>query len=74
MKVVKNNKNVYQKLKESTVILNRDIWFSKDIERDPDIPKGEKLRVVNRMINGVEIMIKHKGKTFTLPKEWIDEK
>ena len=69
-----HKKNIYEKLKESTVILNRDIWFSKDVEREPDIPKGEKLRVVNRMINGVELMVKYDGKTFRLPKEWIDEK
>jgi len=69
-----HKKNIYEKLKESTVILNRDIWFSKNIEREPDIPKGTKLRVVNRMINGAELMVKYDGKTFRLPKEWIDEK
>lgn len=57
----------------SKITLSRDIWFTRDMDRDPDISKGKRLKVVARMINGVEIMVKHNGKTFTLPREWVEE-
>lgn len=52
--------------------LKRDIWFDKNTNRVPDVPKGAVVEI--KQLNIVQIQVVGSGQILTVPGTWLNSK